>query len=58
MLKMSEDDIQNGQIKSQNDLDKNNLEQPKGKQSKLKHQPNNDKKIRQSLSKALFCCPW
>ena len=31
MLKMSEDDIQNGQIKSQNDLDKNNLEQPKGK---------------------------
>ena len=26
MLKMSEADIQNGQIKSQNDLDKNNLE--------------------------------
>jgi hypothetical protein len=40
MLEMSEADIQNGRTISQNDLDKNDLEWLKGKQSRLKLQPN------------------
>lgn len=41
MLEMSEADIQNGRIISQNDLDKYDLEWLKGKQSGLKQQLNN-----------------